>query len=171
MGQAMGNKKDFKKIKFICEEVAQQKSYQEISDDWVKQNPDERPISKQMVNYYIRSNKPVIQDIRQQLMDRTLEKAMEIPIANEKTRLTRMEALYLEANKIESVKDKIGVSLDCLREARQEVKGETTTQNYLQFNQFNELTDAQLLDKKKELEQKFIELSKKGDTYAQVPGS
>ena len=152
-----------KKETFICEHIAQMKPYSEIVEDWAKENPVEKPITKQAVYYFVKTRNHIIEDTRQKILEKRIEKAIEVPIANEKIRLQRMEHLYNTASGIRNTKDMVGTSLDCLKEARQEVKGDSgSTQNFLQLNQFNELTDMQLLEKKKELEEKFIELSKRG---------
>ena len=156
-----------KKEVFICEMLAQSRSYDEISKGWAKLSPEDKPLTKQAIYYYIKTHKNKIEDMRQKFIEKTVEKAMEVPIANEKVRLMRMEDLYQVSTTMLKKKDMVTSSLECLREARQEVKGDTgSTQNYLQLNQFNELTNEQLLEKKRELEQKFLELSKKGDNYA-----
>ena len=161
-----------KKEVFICEQLMKLKTHREISEGWAKLNPDDKPLTKQAINYYIVTRKNKVEDLRNKLIEKTVEKAMEVPIANEKVRLQRMEDLYHISTTILQKKDKVAVALNCLREARQEVKGDiTSTQNYLQLNQFNELTNEQLLEKKRELEQKFIELSKRGVNSYEVKGS
>ena len=153
-----------KKQLFVCEQLAQLKTPQEIIGLWEKQNSDDTRISPQLIYYFKRTYASQIEDMR----DKIMEKSLEVPIANEKVRLQRTEGLYHIATSILNKKDMIDSSLKCLKEARDECKGEVgTTQAYLQFNQYNELSDADLIAKKKELEQKFLELTKKGvDTYA-----
>ena len=165
-----GKNFDPRKEAFICERLVKLIPPSQIAKEWTKEYPDENHLSLQSIQYYILTRKNKIEDMRQSLIEKTVEKAMEVPIANEKVRLQRMEDLYHISSTILMKKDKISTGLDCLREARQEVKGDTaSTQNYLQLNQFNELTNEQLMDKKRELEQKFIDLSKKGvNSYAQI---
>ncbi len=151
------------KEKFICERLAQLKTNKIISEEWAKLHPEEQTLSMQAIRYYLITRRAKVEDIKQKLIEKTIEKAMEVPIANEKIRLQRMEDLYHISTTILEKKDKVTTALGCLKEARQEVKGDTTsTQNYLQLNQFNELTNEQLLEKRRELEQKFIELTKRG---------
>ena len=147
---------------FVIQQLAQLKSVSEVAKAY-NAKFDGKKVTIPMVRYYKETRAPIIEQMR----DKFISKTMYIPIANEKVRLRRTEGLYQESQKIEGVKDKVEVSLKCLKEAREEIKGESgSTQNFLQFNQYNELTDEQLLDKQKELEQKFIELSKKGESYA-----
>ena len=154
-----------KKQLFICEQLAQLKSSTEIMELWTQENPNDEKITYKMVNYYKIKYTPQIQDKR----DKIMEQSLEIPIANEKIRLQRTETLYQAATSILNKKDMVNTSLNCLKEAREETKGETgSTQAYLQFNQFNELSDADLLAKKKELEEKVLELSKKGETFVRT---
>ena len=157
-----------KKEAYICEQLVKLKTHREISEGWAKLNPEDKPLTNQAINYYIVTRKSKVEDLRNKLIEKTVERAMEVPIANEKIRLQRMEDLYHISNTILQKKDKVTSALNCLKEARQEIKGDTaSTQNYLQLNQFNELTNEQLLEKKRELEHKFIELSKKGaNSYA-----
>ena len=159
-----------KKEAYICEQLVRLKSHRKIAEGWAKLNPDDKPLTKQAINYYIVTRKNKVEDLRNKLIEKTVERAMEVPIANEKVRLQRIEDLYHISTTILEKKDKVVTALDCLREARQEIKGDTaSTQNYLQLNQFNELTNEQLLEKKRELELKFIELNKRGaNSYASV---
>lgn len=151
---------------FIIEQFAKLKSCKEISELYNAKFPDAKKIAPYGMHYYKKTRAPIIEQLRERFITRT----MNIPIANERVRLKRTEDLYQESQRIEGVKDKVEVSLRCLKEAREEIKGESgSTQNFLQFNQYNDLTDEQLLDKQKELENKFLELSKKGNVYAQVP--
>ena len=152
---------------FIIEQFAQLKGSTEVSELYNAKFPDARRISPGGMRYYKETRAPIIEQMR----DKFISKSMNIPIANERVRLKRTEDLYNAASNIVAKDDKrvlnaVDISLKCLREAREEVKGEGgSTQNILQFNQYNELTDEQLLDKQKELEHKFLELSKKGDGY------
>ena len=114
----------------------------------------------QLIRYYKETRGPIIEEMRNKVLD----KALKVPIANETVRLQRTEALYQVSTTILDKKDMVDTSLKCLKEARDEVKGEgSSSQTYLQFNQYNELSDEELLFKKKELENKIIELNKKGE--------
>ena len=144
---------------FIIQEFAQLKSVPQVTEACNKKFTNLKPLSVYTINYYKRTRAPVIAQLR----DEIINKAMEVPIANEKTRLQRTEKLYQVATTILAKKDRVETSLHCLKEAREEVKGESgSTQNFLQFNQYNEFTNEELMEKKRELERKFIELSKKG---------
>jgi len=159
---------------FVIQQLAQLKSPKVVAELCDKRFPDDKKISIAMVRYYKHTREPIIEELR----DKFISKAMNIPIANERVRLKRTEDLYNASSNLVARDDDrlvlsaVEVSLKCLKEAREEVKGEgSSTQNILQFNQYNELTDEQLMDKKKELEDKFLELSKKGEVYAKVEGT
>lgn len=151
-------KKD--KERFICESLANLKSPPEIVKIWTEAFPHKEKLSLQLIYYYERTRRDLIETMRIQI----LEGSLNIPIAQERIRLSRNEELYQTASKILNSRDKVLTSLSCLREAREETKGEAGG-TYVQFNQFNQLTDEQLLDKKKQIENKILELSKRGDTY------
>ena len=51
------------------------------------------------------------------------------------------------------------LGLNCLKEAREESKNSVQT-NVFQFNQFNNLSDAELLAKKKKLEARILDIKK-----------
>lgn len=96
-----------------------------------------------------------------------LSEVSTVPIANEKIRLERTEDLYKQSQKLEDSSTKILRSLDCLRTAREETKGVGSQGLNVQFNQFNELTDEEIVDKKAVIEKKIMDLMKKGkDSYA-----
>ena len=87
-----------------------------------------------------------------------LNELMDVPIAQEKIRLERDEELYNLALTIVDKKDKISTALTCLKEAREETKRVDHSQSFIQFNQFNQLTDEELLDKKRRLEEKILNI-------------
>ena len=155
---------------FIMQQLAQLKPALEVTKLCNANFPQGKQVSVPTVYYYKRTRAPTIDELR----DKFLSKAMEVPIADEKTRLSRTEYLYQAAAQVVTKADKrvlsaVETSLKCLKEAREEIKGEGgSTQNYLQLNQYNQLTDEQLLEKEKELELKFIELSKKGANSYEV---
>lgn len=147
---------------FIVQQFAQLKSVSEVRESYNKKFCNDKPLSAHGIRYYKETRAPIIEQLR----DKLISKTMVIPIANEKVRLKRTEDLYNVATTILEKKDMVETSLKCLKEAREEIKGESgSVQNFLQLNQYNELTDEQLLEKKRELESKFIELSKKGESY------
>lgn len=115
---------------------------------------------------YKKKLKFMIEDRKTDIIQKTLD---EIPIANQTVRLDREETLYNISQNIQGQKDKdkIIYGISVLREARQETEQlEPVTAN-IQFNQFNQLTDEQLLKTKKDLEMKILELSKRGgNSYA-----
>ncbi len=155
-----------KKELFICEQLSQLKSPAEVVENYNRENPNDQ-IRTQNVAYYKKTRANMISKMREKF----LEKQMRIPIAHEKVRLSRMEELYQKTQLIgveepETQLKSIETSLKCLKEAREEIKGGNSSQNIVQFNQYNELTPEQLMDKKRELENKFIELSRKeGNIY------
>ncbi len=154
---------------YIIQELARMKSVPEVTELCNKKFPALKPLSMFTVRYYKQTRAPIIEQLKNEI----IEKSMSIPIANERVRLQRTEKLYQAANTILIKKDMVETSLKCLKEAREEIKGESgSTQNFLQFNQYNEFTNEQLLDKKKELEQKFIELNRKEGVYvSEVSGA
>ena len=95
-----------------------------------------------------------------------LAKVNEVPIVHEKIRLERVEEMYVLSQKLQSKREKIKAGLDCLRLAREELDKTSISLN--QYNQFNFLSDDELMLKKKELEKKFIELQKRGKEDAEV---
>ena len=96
---------------------------------------------------------------------RYLSSTMQVPIANERVRLERVEELYQTCKKLGRPERKIRYSLDCIKEAREETKGPSDGMvTNIQVNQFNQLSDEELLDKRKQIEKKIYELSKKGDS-------
>ena len=160
--------KDSKEL-FILEQFAQLKSPREVAELYSVKFPNAKKLVAQTMRYYKETRMPIIEQLR----DKFISKTMNVPIANEKIRLKRTEDLYnASANLVARDDDRVvlsavEVSLKCLKEAREEVKGEGgSAQNFIQLNQYNELTNDELMDKKRELEQKFIELSKKGAGYA-----
>lgn len=145
---------------WLCQQLAQIKSPQEVQELYHHKFPERKPLSVQLIRYYKETRGPIIEEMRNKVLD----KALKVPIANETVRLQRTEALYQVSTTILDKKDMVDTSLKCLKEARDEVKGEgSSSQTYLQFNQYNELSDEELLFKKKELENKIIELNKKGE--------
>jgi diphthamide synthase (EF-2-diphthine--ammonia ligase) len=87
-----------------------------------------------------------------------LNELMDVPIAQEKIRLERDEELYNLALTITDKKDKISTAITCLKEAREETKRVDHSQSFIQFNQFNQLTDEELLEKKRRLEEKILNI-------------
>ncbi len=94
----------------------------------------------------------------ERLRAKYLNDLIDVPIAQEKVRLERDEELYNLALTIENPKDRIPAALTCLKEAREETKKIEHGNNFIQFNQFNQLTDEELLEKKRRLEEKIINI-------------
>lgn len=94
----------------------------------------------------------------ERLRAKYLNDLIDVPIAQEKVRLERDEELYNLALTIQNPKDRIPAALTCLKEAREETKKVEHGQSFIQFNQFNQLTDEELLDKKRKLEEKILNI-------------
>lgn len=162
-----GDIRDEKEL-FLIECLAQYKSPQEVADLYNTKFPDVKRISKESIKYYKRTRAPVIEQLREKFIART----MHIPIADEKVRLKRTEDLYNAAANVVARKDRsvlsaVETSLKCLKEAREEIKGESSSggNTFLQLNQYNELSNEQLIEEKNRLEKKFIELKRRGNGY------
>ena len=134
---------------FICTSLARLKKPREIQEDYLKQYG--KDISGQVIQHYQKTRREVIDKLK----DRFLNSSLEVPIANERIRLERTEDLYRESQKIMSKEVKVEKGIMCLKEAREEMKGVKGDIN-MQFNQFNSMTDEQLLERKKELERKIL---------------
>jgi DNA-binding helix-hairpin-helix protein with protein kinase domain len=87
-----------------------------------------------------------------------LSEIQDVPISQERIRLERDEELYNLALTIADKKDKINTALTCLKEAREETKKVEHNNNFIQFNQFNQLTDEELIEKKRRLEDKILNI-------------
>lgn len=96
----------------------------------------------------------------EEMKGKFLVSSAEVPIAMEKNRLERDEALYQLSQELTGKKDKIYAGLAVLKEAREETKGSQVQPNLFQFNQFNSMTDEELLAKKKQLEKKILDIKK-----------
>jgi len=156
---------DFKtaKEKFILERLAQGMKPKEIIDGYNALKRGDT-ISSRVVNYYRTRRSELISRMR----DTVVMNSMDIPIANERVRLQRAEELYSQAQGIMGVKDKVETSLKCLDFAREETQTDTPQNLNVQFNQFNELTNEQLLEKKKELERKILGFQKDEVIHAEA---
>lgn len=137
---------------FICNLFAQYKTATEI-----------RVLLKEVHNFDMTAqtiNK--IRDRNLKLIEtqrtKYLNDLMSVPIAQEKIRLERDEELYKLSLTIENKKDRIASALTCIKEAREETKKSDHSSNFIQFNQFNTLTDDELLEKKRRLEEKILNI-------------
>lgn len=110
---------------------------------------------------FAKIKEPVIERIRQVLSEKMLKRA--VPIASEGVRLEREEALWQLSQCLKRNTERIDYGLRCLGAAREECKVNQPAATNIQFNQFNSLTDEQLLLKKRELEKSIIGLSKIGE--------
>ena len=161
--ESIGQIKKEKEL-FIVEQLAQLKSVGEITSAYVEKFPDRKPLNPALIYYYRTSRRGAIEQMRAKF----LEEATHIPIANEQTRLKRAERLFILSETILKPENRIDAALECLKYAKDETKGERGGNQYLQFNQFNNLSDRELLEKQKDLENKIVNLSKKGDgSYGQ----
>lgn len=142
--------------RYTCNLLAQDKSFKEVQN-LLKENQN-ISVSDVTIRNFAKEKCDEIETIKNSLLAKRA--VSEIPIANERVRLEREECLYQLSQGLKSNLNKIDFGLKCLREARDETKGSGSYTSNIQFNQFNQLTDAQLLLKKAELEKKIIELSR-----------
>jgi hypothetical protein len=137
---------------FICNLLAQYKTAPEIQS-----------LLKEMHNVDMSRNTIYnIRDKNKQFIEQQRAKYLanlsDVPIAQEKVRLERDEELYLLSLGIENPKDRVSTALSCLKEAREETKKVEYQNNFIQFNQFNTLSDEELLEKKRRIEEKIINI-------------
>jgi hypothetical protein len=137
---------------FICNLFAQYKTPTEIQA--LLKEVHNVTMTTQTINKIKNRSLKVIETQR----TKYLNDLMSVPIAQEKIRLERDEELYKLSLTIANSKDKIATALNCLKEAREETKKSDHNQNFIQFNQFNSLTDDELLEKKRRLEEKILNI-------------
>ena len=137
---------------FICNLFAQYKTAPEVKV--LLKEVHEVDLSLSSLNVIRSNNLKFIERHRAKY----LNELMDVPIAQEKIRLERDEELYNLALTITDKKDKISTALTCLKEAREETKRVDHSQSFIQFNQFNQLTDEELLEKKRRLEEKILNI-------------
>ncbi len=137
---------------FICNLAAQYKSASEIQD--LLKEVHNFSMTPQTINKITSKNLKTVEKLR----EKYLADLMTVPIAQEKIRLERDEELYNLALTIENRKDRINSALICIKEAREETKKSEHNQNFIQFNQFNTLTDEELLEKKRKLEDRILNI-------------
>ncbi len=137
---------------FICNLYAQYKTATEIQK--LLKEVHNFNMTPQTINKIAKKNEKTIERLR----EKYLNDLMSVPIAQEKIRLERDEELYNLALTIENKKDRVGTALTCLKEAREETKKVDHSQNFIQFNQFNSLSDEELLEKKRRLEDKILNI-------------
>lgn len=137
---------------FICNLAAQYKTATEIQE--LLKEVHSSSMTSQTINKITNRNLKTVEKLR----EKYLADLMTVPIAQEKIRLERDEELYKLALTIENRKDRINAALTCIKEAREETKKSDHNQNFIQFNQFNTLTDEELLEKKRRLEDKILNI-------------
>jgi hypothetical protein len=111
---------------------------------------------RQLIHFKERNAKEI-----SQARNNYLAEARDIPIAIEKVRLERDELLYQLSQTLKDNKDKIHYGLSCIKEAREEAKGQNTSFTFNQYNQTNILSDPELLQKVREAEERVVMLSQK----------
>lgn len=103
-----------------------------------------------------------------QLRARFLASTIDVPIAQERVRLERDEAMYQLAQTIARTDIRISKSVEVLREAREEIKGPGSNGMpasgvNAQFNQFNfnNISDSELIGLEKKLRRDLADVLKK----------
>ncbi len=147
---------------FVCRLIAEGKTNKETIEALKKEHGVD--VDRSNIRWYRNSKKYA--DLLNKMKEKFLSAVLEVPIAQKRVRLKRLEQKYLESQKMKD-KDRIVYGLKCLKEAKEETKDEPA-ENSIQVNQYNELSNEELLQKKKELEQKIIELSKREDIQKQL---
>jgi len=129
---------------FICNMLAQYKKPKEIKKLAKKEHG--LTLSSQVICGYRNRNKNLINSLRESFLSTIIE----VPIAQKRVRLDRTEELYQIAKQVDT-------KLKCLKEAREEVEGKGAANlTFQQFNQYNQLSDEELKDKLREVEEKII---------------
>ena len=149
---------------FTISLFAQEKSLSQIKK--LLKDIHDVSISKPTLISFSKKMRPQIEDLKSSYLDKSIE---QVPIANEYVRLQREELLYKMAQKLSRNTEKIDYGIKVLREAREETDKKQEVATAIQFNQFNQLTDEDLLDKKKKLESRILELSKTKEGEYAVP--
>jgi len=100
----------------------------------------------------------------EELRNKYLAKIDDVPIAQDKVRLERIEHLYQYATTIRCKKDCVDTALKALSFAREEVKGSGAQgasrpgdMNFMQFN-FNNMSDKDLIALERRLKKTIIDL-------------
>ena len=143
---------------------AQQKTLSEIKK--LLKDIHDVDINKCTLGLFSKKMKTQIEDLKNSYLEKSIE---QVPIANEYVRLQREELLYKVSQKLSRNREKIDYGLKVLREAREETDKKQEISTAIQFNQFNQLTDEELLDKKKRMESRILELSKTKEGEYAVP--
>ena|SRR3990167_8489845 len=146
---------------FVCSLFAQEKSGSEIRK--MLQDIHGVKVSLPTIQKLSKERESEIEHIRTNMFKDSLKR--NIPIASESVRLEREEALYQLSQNLRIKTQKITYGLQCLREAREETKAKeapAAVSTNIQFNQFNQLTDAELIEKKKRLEKKIFDTAGSG---------
>ena len=147
-------------LHFVCNLFGQYKSVEQI-----------RKLLKSIHNvtvspptlYAIRENN---QEKIEELRQKYLAKIDDVPIAQDKVRLERIEHLYQFSTTIRCKKDMIESAIKTLRAAREETKGDGATAprpgdvSFMQFN-FNNMSDKDLLALERRLKKSVINVDAK----------
>ena len=139
--------------RYVINLLAQSKGYKEIQG--LVKTTHEHEISTGAIARVLQTSQGEIEEQK----NKFLASSADVPIALERVRLERDEALYQLSQKVTGTRDKVVLGLNCLKEAREESKNTLPT-NVYQFNQFNNLSDAELLAKKKKLEARILDIKK-----------
>ena len=142
--------------RFVCNLLSQEKSVSEICR--MLKSIHNIDVGAQVIYRIKKSKELEIEQIRRAKYN--LDIKLNIPIASESVRLEREESLYQLSQTLELPINKIDYGLRCLKEAREETKiAVQPAQTNIQFNQFNQLTDEELIAKKQSLEKKLLGLT------------
>ena len=115
--------------------------------------------------YYI-SNRPKNKQVIAKCRDVYQIAPIEVPLATKRGRMERIQELDELTEGLPS-KDKIQYGLRCVKESRDEMEGSPVSLHLAQYNQYNLLSNDELIDKKEELKKKIIALVKReGGSYA-----
>jgi hypothetical protein len=137
---------------FICNLHAQYKKPGEIQKMLLEQFG--RKVCLDTIVDYRKTQTELINNLR----EKWLNSAMDIPIAYKRIRLERAEELYNLSQDLKG-KERILSGLECLKTACNETEGKFAGGiSFTQVNQYNNYTDEELLVKKRELEAKIINL-------------
>jgi len=135
---------------YICNLLAQYKKPKEIIS-LIKEEHNIK-VSPSSISQYKKENKELIEKLRTSF----LATINDVPIAQKKIRLERADELYTISQELRGG-EKVNLSLKCLKEAREEVEGAGSgSVTFQQFNQYNALSDEELREKLKEVEEKIV---------------
>lgn len=135
---------------YICNLLAQYKKPKEIIS--LIEEEHNLKVSSSSISQYKKENKELIEKLRTNF----LSTINDVPIAQKRIRLERTDELYAVSQELKGG-EKVNLSLKCLKEAREEVEGAGSSNiTFQQFNQYNKLSDDELQEKLKEVEEKIM---------------